>query len=235
MSHTEHLHSPQPGHAVTPQIAAPGASRRRLWIILLSVGLAFTTAAAGAFIALHSAKTGKLPWTRWTYAAEKAADPCSLIDGSVLQQWTGDSRTTRDNSLVDTSCTESSAPPGSARSASISVDASVEPARWKARIAYEAARDFWTRKTDITETTSHGDLPNFGQEAYFGREVIRHGGTTWINYEVGVLDDNLAIEVTIRARFDDDKGAAAETPADLDDIQRITEQQTRRAMDRLRR
>ncbi|WP_040782170.1 hypothetical protein [Nocardia pneumoniae] len=216
-------------------MAAPRASRRRLWIILLIVGLAFTTAAAGAFVALYSAKTGKLPWTRWTYAAEKAKDPCSLIDGSVLQQWTGDSRTTQDNSLVDTSCTESSAPSGSARSASISVDASVEPAQWKARIAYDLARGFWTLKTDITETTSHGDLPNLGQEAYFGREIIRHGGSTWVTYEVGVLDDNLAIEVTIRVEFRHNEGAAPETPADLDDIQRITEQQTRRAMDQLRR
>ncbi|MFF7944134.1 hypothetical protein ACFZC5_30880 [Nocardia gamkensis] len=199
------------------------------------MGLVFTTAAAGALIALYATKTGKLPWTRWTYAAEKAEDPCSLIDGSVLRQWTGSNSTTRDNSLVDTSCTESNDPPGSATSASISIDVSVEPAQRKARIAYDLARGFWTMKTDLTETTSNGELPNLGQEAYFGREVIEHGGTTWVNYEVGVLDDNLAIKVTTRVEFDHGKGAAPETTADLDNIQRITEQQTRRAMDQLRR
>jgi hypothetical protein len=122
---------------------------------------------------------------------------------------------------------------GTAIDATISVSASVWPSHRRASIIYESmANPSWQPHMDYR---SRGDVPNLGQKAYYERDVIEIGETTWVDYKIGVLDDNLYIEVDMRFEFSHSYGAAPTTTADIDDIQRTTEQQARRAMDQLRR
>ncbi|MGW4329336.1 hypothetical protein ACWEKR_25995 [Nocardia sp. NPDC004573] len=241
MSHTEHPDSAQPRRGVMPRTGKPRTPRRIVWITLLIAGIV-----AVAFIAFDSVSSGKLPWTKTTYAAENATNPCGLIDGSVLRKWTDADSTTRErdhNPVVGDrhhDCTASSAmrgryaqAPGTAIDATISVSASVWPSHRRASTLYESqANPAWEPHM---EYRSRGDVPNLGQKAYYEREVIEIGETTWVNYQIGVLDDNLYIEVAMRFEFSHSHGVAPTTTADIDDIQRTTEQQARRAMDHLRR
>ncbi|WP_159930891.1 MULTISPECIES: hypothetical protein [Nocardia] len=224
----------------------PRVSRRILWISLLIAGMVVV---AVAVIAFDSVSSGKLPWTKTTYAAENATDPCGLIDGSVLRRWTGTESTTREgdyNPVVGDryhDCTASSvmrgryaqAPEieGTAIDATISVSTSVWPSHRRAGTVYESqANPSWEPHM---EYRSRGGVPDLGQKAYFERDVIEFGENTRVDYQIGVLDDNLYIEVSMRFEFSHSHGVAPTTTADIDDIQRTTEQQARRAMDKLRR
>ncbi|MGY2117474.1 hypothetical protein ACW9HR_26495 [Nocardia gipuzkoensis] len=246
MSHTEHPDSAQTWRGATPRMGKPRTSRRIVWITLLIAGM---VVAAVAFIAFDSVSSGKLPWTKTTYAAENATDPCGLIDGSVLRKWTGAESTTRERDYNPNvgdryhDCTASSvmrgryaqAPEieGTAVDATISVSTSVWPSHRRASIIYESeANPSWEPHL---EYRSRGDVPNLGQKAYYEREVLEIGETTRVDYQIGVLDDNLYIEVGMRFEFSHSYGVAPTTSADIDDIQRTTEQQARRAMDQLRR
>ncbi|MFI9413632.1 hypothetical protein [Nocardia gamkensis] len=243
MSHTEYPDSAYPQRGAPPRTGKPRTSRRILWISLLIAGM---VVAAVAFIAFDSVSSGKLPWTKTTYAAENVTNPCGLIDGSVLRQWTGTDSTPRERDYNPEvgdrfqDCTASSVmrspdakAPGPAIDAKISVSASVWPSHRRASTIYESyANPSWEPHM---EYKSRGDVPNLGQKAYYEREVLEIGETTWVDCKVGVLDDNLYIEVAMRFEFSHSYGAAPTTAADIDDIQRTTEQQVRRAMDQLRR
>ncbi|MGK8524972.1 hypothetical protein ACRS6B_27080 [Nocardia asteroides] len=246
MSHIEHPDSTRLWRGGTPQRGKPRASRRIVWITLLIAAMVVT---AVTFIVFESVSSGKLPWTETTYAAESMTDPCGLIDGSVLRRWTGTESTMRERDYNPDvgdrhhDCTASSvmrgryaqAPEieGRAIDAAISVSTSVWPSHRSAETSYQSlANPLWQPHI---EYRSRGDVPNLGQKAYYEREVLEIGETTRVDYRIGVLDDNLYLEVGMRFEFSHSYGVAPTTTADIDEIQRTTEQQARRAMDQLRR
>ncbi|WP_330232348.1 hypothetical protein OHA40_07555 [Nocardia sp. NBC_00508] len=204
------------------------SSRRRAvrLALLLSGGV---LACLGGYVAILLLTVGTFPWTQGTYTTEGAA-PCELVDGSVLRRWTGVDSTSRDNSVGSThACKASSGTGDSPGSASIEISVRVTRTDREASFGWSDTKNFWLSTVRDERSTTAGDLPNLGQDAFFVRRVI---GSGWVDYRLSVLDANLTLDVNTRVEFHNDVGASAD---DMNDIQAISEQHARRALDQLRR
>ncbi len=194
-----------------------------MWLLSLSI---VVVVPFGVVVAASSAHYyGRFPWVEATYTSEHAKSPCGLIDTSVLRRYSDAPIAVADETAGDIhTCTASTNEDRSARSARITVSATLNPTDRRARAVYDRTKDLWT--TDLTGGNS-GDVSNLGQDAYFAVTDV----STRAECRIGTVDDNLLLEVDMRVAT---APGAAREPTDIEEIRRISEDHARRAIRQLR-
>lgn len=180
----------------------------------------------GTLVIVHTCYFGELPWTEHTYTIELVTTPCAVVDVSVLGRYSDASADMDERkSDIHSACDASAIPDNGLDAAGVKVSATVVGTRGMAGSLYESDKNRWTNRED--DGFTGGELPNLGQDAYF---AFLRNGTGKAMYQIGVLDDNMKLEVSMWVMAD-----TALSPDDIDHIRRTVVDHVRRAMDLYRR